>query len=568
MRLFSSYTSALSRRSDDGPTVGTPPPDHDFWYSKLARFFGLGSSHVRADPDTVFGLPAVYACVRVLAHSAAQIPLIAYERVGENDRRRVSGRDFSRIIARPNRWQYHFKWVAMQIAHCALRGDCFSQIVRNRRGEIEQLVPLHPGRMTVDQGKRGYLIYILDADEKSKRVTFDQSEIFHCSALSSDGLRGLSPITVARRTFEQRLASREYRSKFYENSAQPSGILKMPGALKDEDAIKRLKKDWQEAHSGIRNAHKVAILEHGLEWQQIGLSAKDNDYVEEERLGLEDVARIFGIPPHKIGDLTRSTNNNIEHQSIEFVRDCLMPWLKNFEEALMFALLSEKDAERFYFEFLVDGLLRGDYKTRQEGLAIQRQNGIISANEWRRIENINALPSDVGDALLVNGNMVPVALAGAAVKMQLDAAAAVEEEDDEPAEDDDSEDQRSALRQVYREAFAELIGRTERKWDKWHESNAEKADFSEKRGVFVQNHRVFMSETLRSSAKTYLFALNLTQKTASRRSNSELETEVDRLLGHFIGSVISDERPESLDSRADRMARRLASMLEGAIASV
>lgn len=558
MRLFSSYTSALTRSTP----AASPPADHDFWYTKIQRLFGFGECSVRADPDNALGLPAVYACVRVLAFTAASLPLIAYERVGEHDRRRAQGVYFQRLILRPNRWQYHFRWMVMMFGHLALRGNCYSQIVRNRRGEVAQLIPMHPARVTVEQTARGYLRYILDADDRSKRQEFDQEEVFHCTALTTDGLVGLCPITVARRMFEERMASKEYRARFYENSAQPAGILKMPGALKDEDAVKRLKKTWAEAHSGVRNAHKVAILEDGLEWQQVGLSSKDNDFVNEERLGLEDIARMYGIPPHKIGDLSRSTNNNIEHQSIEFVRDCLTPWLKNFEEALMFALLTPDEAERYYFEFLVDGLLRGDYKTRQEGLAFQRQNGIITANEWRRLENMNALPPEEGDKLLVNGNMVPVKDAGAHLQQQDPEADPDADPDDE---EDDERSDLSPLKQSHAEVFREIIARLERKFEKWEEFNHTKPNYSENRAVFVQNHRTFMIESLLSAAKNYRISLVFAQKRAISESSEAVTKRIAAELEAFCDYVFRNDQPEPLEPRVERYSGALMKLIESTL---
>lgn len=529
MLLFSSQTASRSEKRH------SLAPDSDFWYTKIGALFGYGKSF-RVTPDNAQGIPAVYACIRLLCFSTAQIALINYRRLGNDDRERAMDTQIGKLLRRPNRWQYAFQFKVMMMGHLLLRGNCFAQKVRDRRGQVAQLIPLNPTRMTVQQNGRGFKEYILDGDDPAKQKIFSQDDIFHCTGMTSDGLIGYSPIDMARRIFEGQMAQDEYHANFYENSARPSGILKMPGAFKDEEASKRFKKSWNEAHAGARNAHKVAVLEGGLEWQQIGLSSRDQDYVNEQKMNIETVARIFGVPPHMIQDLTRATFSNIEEQNINYVVHSLTPWLKNFEEALMFSLYTEQESDTFYIEFLVDTLLRGNYLTRQEGLAVQRQNGIISADEWRKLENMNAIGGEEGKALFVNGALTSVKLAlnppappapGGSVG-----------DGGTPANLKDPtvpKVQKNSFSPILDAAFVqidELLQRIARKHEKWRESNAKKPNYEQEKAVYLQSQRQFIFESLGITVRNYLQIKHLDLFGAYPEEETLVERR-DNLLNSF-----------------------------------
>jgi len=345
---------------------------------------------------------AVYACVKVLAETIASLPLIVYRRLPNGGKERALEHPQYRLLHdQPNGWQTSFEWREMTQGHVTLRGMAYSEIIPGPRGAVEELIPLHPDRVEPKRLENGSLIYI-HRPENGKERRLTQEEVFVLRGLSSDGIKGLSPIEHARESIGLSLATEGYGARFFQNDARPGGVLESPNKL-DESAYKNLKTSWAEAYSGVANSHKPAILEQGLTWKQMGMTSEDAQFLETRKFQLSEIARIFRVPPHMIGDLERSTNNNIEHQSIEFVVHTIRPWLVRWEQAITRDLLI--GAGEYFAEFLVDGLLRGDFKTRSEGYASAVTTGWMTPNEVREKENLN--PIEGGDELMKPLNMAP-----------------------------------------------------------------------------------------------------------------------------------------------------------------
>ena len=275
-----------------------------------------------------------------------------------------------------------------------------------------------PDRMSVERDNKGTLYYKYtkiteDAPTmEGTTVYLDASDVLHVPGLGFDGLVGYSPIAMAKNAIGLAIAAEEYGSKFYANGAAPSGVLEHPGTLKDPSKVRD---SWNAAFGGSANSHKVAVLEEGLKYTPISISPNEAQFLETRKFQINEIARIFRVPPHMVGDLEKSSFSNIEQQSLEFVKYTLDPWVIRWEQSLFRALLSEEEKSSYFFKLNVEGLLRGDYASRMNGYATARQNGWMSANDIRQLEDLDRIPAELGgDLYLVNGNMLPLEKAGAA----------------------------------------------------------------------------------------------------------------------------------------------------------
>ena len=243
-------------------------------------------------------------------------------------------------------------------------------------------------------------------------VRLSPYDVLHIPGLGFDGLVGYSPIAMAKNAIGLAIAAEEYGSKFYANGATPSGILEYPGTVKEPDKVRE---SWNAGFGGSSNAHKIAVLEEGMKYTPISISPNEAQFLETRKFQINEIARIFRVPPHMVGDLEKSSFSNIEQQSLEFVKYTLEPWLVRWEQAMQRSLIPQDDKSEYFIKFNVDGLLRGDYQSRMQGYATARQNGWMSANDIRELENLDRIPAeDGGDLYLINGNMIPLSMSGAA----------------------------------------------------------------------------------------------------------------------------------------------------------
>ena len=325
----------------------------------------------------------------------------------------------------PNPEMTSFVFRETMMTHLLLWGNAYSQIIRNGKGEIVALYPLMPDRMAVDRDKQGRLYYeytVYDGDDVNgrngtdvnatgKTVRLQLTDVLHIPGLGFDGLVGYSPIAMAKNAIGLAIAAEEYGSKFYANGAAPSGVLEHPGTLKDPS---RVRESWQSTFGGSGNANKIAVLEEGMKYTPIGISPEQAQFLETRKFQINEIARIFRVPPHMVGDLEKSSFSNIEQQSLEFVKYTLDPWVIRWEQSIQRSLLSRDEKAVYFVKFNLEGLLRGDYQSRMNGYAIGRQNGWMSANDIRELENLDRIPAeDGGDLYLINGNMLPLKNAGA-----------------------------------------------------------------------------------------------------------------------------------------------------------
>jgi len=376
----------------------------------MSEIFGFSSSKsgITVTEEGSLKLSAVYACVRILSESIASLPLKIYKRGPDGSKKVAYEHPLYRVLHDiANDEQSSFEFRETIVAHLNLWGKAYVRKIINNAGAITALKPLEPWKVAIYEDKtkpkglqKQYVYYGNDGKE-----VYFQHEILHIKGLSLNGKDGLSPIAYAREAIGLGLAAEQFGSQYFGQGTNLGGTLECPNALSD-DAYTRLKDDMKVKHQGINNSHSVMILEEGLKYNRTVIPPEDSQFIETRKFQLNEIARIFRVPPHMIADLEKATFSNIEHQGIGFVMHTLRPWLVRIEQAIFMQLLTENEQQKYFVKFNVDGLLRGDFKTRQEGYAIGRQNGWLSANDIRKLENMD--PVEDGDVYLVNGNMIPL----------------------------------------------------------------------------------------------------------------------------------------------------------------
>lgn len=359
------------------------------------------SSGMRVSEKTAVHNTAVYACVRILAETVASLPLIVYERTENGEKRRATEHPLYALLHdAPNPYMTSFAWRELLQAHLATWGNAYADIEWGQGGNALSIWPLRPDRMRDIKQKHGKRVYVYRTPDGTD-TELPAKRVLHIAGMSPDGMRGYSPITLGAEAIGLSSAAEQYGARFFGNGARPTGVLQHPGKLSDQ-ARTNLRDSWNAAHQGLSNAHRVAILEEGLQYQQIGIPPEAAQFLQTRKFQLGEIARLYRIPPHMLGDLDRSTWANIEHQAIDFVVHTVRPWLVRWEQTLNRQLLD--NSRRFFAEFLVDGLLRGDIGSRYSAYATARQWGWLSTNDIRRLENMNSVEN--GDVYLQPLNMV------------------------------------------------------------------------------------------------------------------------------------------------------------------
>ena len=397
--------------SRDKPTNATSGSSYRF-------FLGGSTSGKTVTERSAMQMTAVYSCVRILAEAIAGLPLHLYTYKEDGGKEKAIGHPLYLLLHdEPNPEMSSFVFRETLMTHLLLWGNAYAQIIRNGKGEVVALYPLMPNRMTVDRDSSGQLFYSYQMNNsdaptmKTGTVILKPSDVLHIPGLGFDGLVGYSPIAMAKNAIGLAIATEEYGAKFFANGATPGGLLEYPGTVKDPD---RVRESWNKGFSGSQNAGKVAILEEGMKYTPISIAPEQAQFLETRKFQINEIARIFRVPPHMVGDLEKSSFSNIEQQSLEFVKYTLDPWVVRWEQSLSRALFTPEEKKKYFFKFNVEGLLRGDYQSRMNGYATARQNGWMSSNDIRELENLDRIPAEEGgDLYLINGNMLPLVHAGA-----------------------------------------------------------------------------------------------------------------------------------------------------------
>lgn len=353
---------------------------------------------------------AVWACIRVLSETLATCNLHLYQKFPDGTRERAIGHplyDVVHNVAFPNRQTaYYFKETSL--THILLTGNSYAQIIHNNAGQVIALNLLPPNTVQPKIDKKTGDMYYLVRLMNGTQVTLLADEVLHMAGLGYDGYLGYSPIKMAKQAITLGLSAEEFGENFFANGANPSGVLQHPGIL-SKDAQERLKQTFEEKYSGNENSGKTMILEEGLEYKSISIPPEDAQFIETRKFQIEEIARIYRVPMHLIQSLDRATNNNIEHQSLEFIQYSMMPWFRRCEQTMNMRLLTPKDRlSGLYLEFDILSMLRGDNAGRATMAQKMFQNAALSPNEWRAMENMSPQEGEEGDWYYINGNMVPL----------------------------------------------------------------------------------------------------------------------------------------------------------------
>jgi HK97 family phage portal protein len=375
------------------------PPYDDYWYQRSGYDSAAGMA---VSPETAMRLWSVYACVRVISETIGSLPFIVYKRLPDGGKVRAPEHPLYKVLHdSPNQWQTSFEFWEMMSAHLELRGNAFATIVQGPRGAVDQLIPLHPDLVQVYRLPNGRLQYQVRSRWESTIDYYTQDEMFHLRGMSSDGLVGLSPIALQRETIGTGLGMQDYAARFFANDAKPPYVIEMAKAFKDDATRDKFRESIQKSQTQ-ENRHKVMLLEAGMTAKELGLTNKDSQFLEATQATAISICGVFRMQPHKIGILDRTTHSNIEQQAIEHVTDTMRPRCVRIERRVNVDLIDPvsealgQGDDEYFGEFLVDGLLRGDLKSRYDSYAIGRGYGWISSNDVCRTENMNPIPPEKG----------------------------------------------------------------------------------------------------------------------------------------------------------------------------
>jgi HK97 family phage portal protein len=358
---------------------------------------------------------AVWACVRIISSAIGKIPLTTYRQTDDGKERATNHYLWNLLRRAPNPYMTAFRFKRMMQAWALLWGNAYAEIEISANGRVVGLWPWRPDRVRVcgdvpltdaaarDSGMGLFYSYRLN---DGTEVTLPGHNILHIRGLETDGVMGLGPIKVARQTVGLDQAAQEYGARFFDNNGRPGGFLTTANKLGSEGR-KNLRESFEDLHRGLRGAHRIAILEEGLKYQDVGIPPEDMQFLQTRQFQAIDIARLFGVPPHKIAELSRATFSNIEHQSIEFIQDCLGDWFENWEQEIECSLLSAREASTIFVEFNADYLMRGDILSRYRSYSLGRMGGWLSVNDVREKENMNRIEG--GDRYMEPLNMQDVA---------------------------------------------------------------------------------------------------------------------------------------------------------------
>lgn len=478
----------------------------------LAELFGgwhtATGKHVDEEKSLAFS--AVFACVRIVSEDIGSLPLPVYEKLRPRGKRRDPSHPLFEVLHdQPNPEVTSMEFRETVQMHLMLWGNGYVEIVRDRAGRVSQLWPITPKRVKVTRPKRrGPLAYEIRLPGGGRAV-LPAERMLHIRALSLNGVTGISPIGKAREAVGLGLAAEEFGARFFGNDARPGVVLKHPKTLSDT-AHKNLRQSWEADHKGLKMKHRLGILEEGMDLSEVGIPPEDAQFLATRRFQVADVARFYRMPLHKLNDLERAIQSNIEQQAIDYVRDAVRPWTVRWEQGLR-GLFTPRERERWTAKFVIDGLLRGDVGARFEAYSKGRQWSIYSINDVRELEDLNPVPG--GDDYHVPLNMVPVDQAGsdralrAVPELEPDdspAAALVLEERREQIERRSAEERRRTA-VSWRGTFADAIARVVRAEEQRILPEARRLlegdnvqAFVDFLGRFYSEHHAFVADRLRA----------------------------------------------------------------------
>lgn len=398
----------LIKNMSESFALSSAPPE---WFlTSMGR--RLSKTGVVVNEQTAMQFTAVYSCIQVLAQTLASMPIILYrdKKVGDKS----SGKDrasdhplYDILKTAPNKEIPSMYLKETMMGHICSSGNGYAQIQRNRRGEVLGLNLLPWTATDVKRNRDTYEIEY-STNDRGKTVKLDPSEVLHIPGLGFDGVKGYSPIRMAMEAIGLGMAAEEFGSSFFGNGANAGGVVEYEDRMSAE-AKTEFRKSFMEKYGGLSKSNSVLFLENGSKYTKVAIPNNEAQFLETRRFQKEEIASMYRVPLHLIQDLERSTNNNIEHQSLEFVMFTMLPWFTRWEQFINFKCLTKEERQKGYFaEFLINALLRGDTEARAKMLHLMRQDGVINADQWRELENMNPQEDGQGKHYLINGNMTSV----------------------------------------------------------------------------------------------------------------------------------------------------------------
>jgi HK97 family phage portal protein len=474
----------------------------------------------------------VLACARVIAEDLASLPLITYRRLDPRGKQRAAEHPLYQLLhTQPNPEQDSFMFRSMLQLHAATWGGGYAEI-ETANGWPVGLWPIPPWRVEARRTPEGMLYYhvsppSIDEVDQRRGVDLLASQVFRVFWLSLDGVTPMSPVGWARESIGLGLATQEFGARFFANDARPGFVLEHPGQL-SETAGKHVRESFESRHQGLSRSHRVALLEEGMKVHEVGIPQKDAQFLETRQFEVEEIARLYRMPPHKIQSLLRSTFSNIEQQAIEYVVDCLRPWLVRWEQAILTQLIPPEERTAIFAEFLVDALLRGDTPSRYEAYAKAINAGWMSRNDVRALENMNEVPEL--DSFLIPLNMVPVSSPPPAPTQR---------------QEERSVAGRRRLAEAYHRIFAlaaERIVRREKadvmRLAEAHLAKRDGASFAEALRGFFTKHEAFVRREMGPVLNSYAEAI-YADASGDVRAEQGLPPELEMFMEAYLAAFVS-----------------------------
>lgn len=409
-----SILGALERRMAMGPA-------DDSWYAPGGFYYGGGAATKSGAPVSEMSaiqLAVVWCCIKILAEDSASLPLHLYRRLKGGGKERATDHPLYALMHdAPNPEQSAFTFREGYMMHLLAWGNGYAEIVRGRGGVgksiVEAIWPITPNRVTLKRDDRRQIIYNINlAGAGQGNVTLQKPSVLHTPGLSFNGLTGISPIAAAREAIGLGRSLEEFGALYFGNGTHPGVVVSHPGKLSLQ-AQENLSKSLSEAHSGLGKSHRLLLLEEAMKIEKIGIPNDEAQFLEARRFQNIDIGtRIYRVPPYMYGEMDKTAFANVEQQAIDYVTKTLRPWLVRLEQTFNASLLAPVERGEYFFEHTVEGLLRGDIKSRYEAYAVGRNNGWLNADEIRELENMNPMEGGQGKIYLIPLNMIPADQAG------------------------------------------------------------------------------------------------------------------------------------------------------------
>jgi len=363
-------------------------------------------SGVHVSPDTAMNVAAVWACVRIISQSIAMCPLVLFEREGDKEVEAVGHPVHYLLKHRPNRFQTPYEWKQLLALHLLMRGNSY-WFVGRVGGRPDELFPMHPDQTQLYRWSELEWQYYYSPYNGGFQI-FEPHEVMHTRGLSFDGVEGLGVVEHARQTIGLAAATEKHGARLFGAGAQVPAVLKMgPGQKLSDEARQRVRDEWAKKYAGLDNAYKVPVLEEGMEYEKMALTAEESQFIDSRKFSRSDIAMFFGVPPHMLGDVEKQTSwgSGIEQQSIGFVINTIQPWLTNIENAINAALLGVGERNGFFARFDTTPLIRGSFRDQVEALIRLREWGVLTPNEIRKALGYNPREDEFGDDYVTPSNM-------------------------------------------------------------------------------------------------------------------------------------------------------------------